>query len=83
MSDKQKKIEIAKKGAPKVPGNTCPSIDYVLEIIDQINHRADDGWADKQASVVSEVMEYIRESNEELRNSSLYWYKKYLSLIHI
>ena len=76
-STKQKKIDNAKKGAPKVPGDTCPSINYVQDIIEQISERADYDWASKQAEVIQGVLEYVRESNEELRNSSFYWYKKY------
>ncbi|SVA68799.1 uncharacterized protein METZ01_LOCUS121653 [marine metagenome] len=77
ISAKQKKIDNAKKGAPKVPGDTCPSINYVQDIIEQISDRTDDDWAAKQVGVINGVLEYIRESNEELRNSSYYWYKKY------
>ena len=33
-SAKRVKIEAAKAKAPAVPGNTCPSIDYVQEIIE-------------------------------------------------
>ena len=73
---KQKKIDSAKAGAPKVPGITCPSIDYVIDIVDQITDRSDD-WAEKQSKVMINVLEYIRESNDELRQSSHYWYKKY------
>ena len=76
-TSKSKRIEIAKKGAPKVPGDTCPSINYVQEVIDQILARVEDDWAEKQSEVANNVLEYIRESNEELRNSSYYWYKKY------
>ena len=76
VSGKQKKIDIAKVGAPKVPGDTCPSIDYIQDIIDQIANRGDD-WAVKQAKVITDVLEYVRESNDELRSSSHYWYKKY------
>ena len=76
VSGKQKKIDIAKVGAPKVPGDTCPSIDYIQDIIDQIANRGDD-WAVKQACVVRDVLEYVRESNNELRNSSYYWYKEF------
>ena len=76
-STKQKKIDNAKKGAPKVPGDTCPSIDYVLEILSQISDRTSDEWADKQIDVASGVLEYVRESNEELRLSSHYWYQKF------
>ena len=76
-SAKTKKISLAKKNAPKVPGNTCPSINYVQEVLEQITARVDDDWASKQREVVDAVLEYIRDSNEELRNSSYYWYKKY------
>jgi len=33
VSAKREKINAAKLGAPKVPGDTCPSIDYVQEIV--------------------------------------------------
>ena len=76
VSVKREKIDVAKASAPNVPGDTCPSINYVQEIIDQIANRGDD-WADKQAIVINDLLEYVREANEELRNSSKYWYDKY------
>ena len=76
VSAKRVKIDAAKAAAPNVPGDTCPSINYVQEIIDQIANRGDD-WADKQATVINELLEYIRDANFELRNSSKYWYDKY------
>ena len=41
-----------------------------------LTDRGDD-WAVKQAKVITDVLEYVRESNDELRSSSHYWYKKY------
>ena len=76
ISAKRMKIDVAKAGAPNVPGDTCPSINYVQEIIEQIAARGDP-WADKQANVITELLEYVREANEELRTSSKYWYDKY------
>ena len=76
VSEKREKINKAKLGAPKVPGITCPSIDYVQELLDQIADRGDD-WAVRQAETATQVLEYIRESNDELRLSSKYWYDKY------
>ena len=76
VSAKRMKIETAKLSAPKVPGDTCPSIDYVQEIISQIAERGDE-WADKQAVVINDLLEYVRDSNFELRKSSKYWYDKY------
>ena len=77
ISAKQRKIGLAKKHAPTVPGETCPSIDYVQEVFDQIVVRTDDDWAKKQYRLALGVLEYIRDSNHELRQSSYYWYKKY------
>ena len=76
VSVKREKIDVAKASAPNVPGDTCPSINYVQEIIEQIANRGDD-WADKQAIVINDLLEYVRESNFELRKSSKYWYDKY------
>ena len=77
VSAKRKKIDLAKKSAPKVPGDTCPSINYVQDILEQISERANYEWAAKQVDVVNGVLEYVREANEELRSSSYYWYKRY------
>jgi len=72
----QLKIDNAKASAPNVPGDTCPTINYDQEIIDQIAERGDE-WGSKQSEVVKELLEYVRDSNFELRNSSKYWYDKY------
>ena len=76
VSAKREKIDVAKLGAPKVPGDTCPSINYVQEIIEQIADRSD-AWGGKQAIVITDLLEYVRDANYELRNSSKYWYDKY------
>ena len=70
------KIDVAKASAPNVPGDTCPSINYVQEIIEQIADRSDE-WGGKQADVITGLLEYVREANQELRTSSKYWYDKY------
>jgi|TARA_B110000881_G_C18361634_1_gene406638 hypothetical protein len=75
-SAKRVKIDNAKLSAPDVPGYTCPSIDYVQEFLDQIAQRGDK-WSVRQADLAKDVLEYIRESNDELRSSSKYWYDKY------
>ncbi len=77
VSAKRQRIDNAKKRAPKVPGDTCPSINYVQDVLSQISDLSSDEWADKQIDVANGVLEYIRESNEELRLSSFYWYEKY------
>ena len=76
VSAKREKINVAKLGAPKVPGATCPSINYVQEIVGQIADRGDD-WSEKQAGYINDLLEYVRDANFELRKSSKYWYDKY------
>ena len=76
VSAKRERINVAKLGAPKVPGNTCPSIDYVQEIVTQLADRGDD-WSVKQAGYINDLLEYVRDANFELRKSSKYWYDKY------
>ena len=76
VSAKLEKINAAKSGAPKVPGDTCPSINYVQEIVGQIAERGDD-WSEKQAGYINDLLEYVRDANFELRKSSKYWYDKY------
>ena len=76
VSAKREKINAAKSGAPKVPGDTCPSINYVQEIVSQIADRGDD-WSEKQAGYINDLLEYVRDANFELRKSSKYWYDKY------
>ena len=77
---KQEKINKAKKSAPKVPGDTCPSIDYCQAIAKQIADRGDE-WGGKQGAIIENVLEYIRSSNQELRDSSFYWYQEYKRVV--
>ena len=76
VSAKRVKIDVAKASAPNVPGDTCPSINYVQEIIEQIAARSDE-WGGKQSVVIIDLLEYVRDANYELRKSSKYWYDKY------
>ena len=80
VSAKREKIDAAKASAPNVPGDTCPSINYVQEIVDQIANRGDD-WSAKQAGYINDLLEYVREANFELRKSSKYWYEKYKEVL--
>ena len=76
VSAKRVKIDAAKAAAPNVPGDTCPSINYVQEIVGQIAERGDD-WSEKQAGYINDLLEYVRDANFELRKSSKYWYDIY------
>ena len=77
MATRQKKVNLvsAKQTAPSVPGDTCPTINYVQEMIDQLIERnKDDVWSLTQRDAINNALEYVRSSNQELRNSSKYWY---------
>ena len=77
MASRQKKVDLtsAKQNAQSVPGDTCPTINYVQEMIDQlIDRNKDDIWSLTQRDAINNALEYVRSSNQELRNSSKYWY---------
>lgn len=77
---KQKKVGLveAKKHAPNVPGDTCPTIDYIQEMLDQLVERnKGDTWSLTQREIINQALEYIRSANHELRESSKYWYDQY------
>ena len=74
---KQKKVGLveAKKHAPNVPGDTCPTIDYIQEMLDQlVDRNKGDTWSLTQREIINQALEYIRSANHELRESSKYWY---------
>ena len=55
MATRQKKVNLvsAKQNAPSVPGDTCPTINYVQEMIDQlIDRNKDDIWSLTQLSLI-------------------------------
>jgi len=72
---KRDKIDRAKESAPNVPPITCPKIDFVIDILDELPIESDLTIA--QVELIKNTMEYIRFSNDALRESSLYWYLRY------
>ena len=72
-------MAIEKKPIPPLP---CPHIDRVSELVDSIvNAVTDDDIStdilDRYKDVINSELEFIRQSNDELREGSKYWYKKY------
>jgi hypothetical protein len=76
VSAKDKRIEDLKSKAPKLPPNTCPYINFVIEIIED-HFQYDDKVDELRKTTVIETLEYIRKANETLRDSSKYWYDQY------
>jgi hypothetical protein len=64
-------LQKLKKKAPKVPEYTCPDIDNV------INYVENNGKL-KRNQLVSfkRNMEKLRDSNDKLRDSGIYWYEE-------
>lgn len=78
MKDKLAKL---KENAPEIPTDTCPYINFVQEIIKEMQDEINSQFIAKKLNLMEELLEYLRESNESLRESSRYWYLKCSSLI--
>ena len=61
---------------PVIPEDTCPYIDMVLDIVSKMSEQDDIAWRREQYTLVSSLMEHIRVSNSQLRQSGKYWYNK-------
>jgi len=72
-------IEKIKHNAPEIPYNTCPYIDFVQEIIKEAIDQTESVLVEKKLELADSILEYIRESNDSLRQSSMYWYQKFIS----
>lgn len=74
------KLETIKKAAPEIPSETCPYINFLQDILDQVKADSDSHFIEQKLNLADSILEYIRESNESLRDSSSYWYNKFNSL---
>lgn len=72
-------IEKIKNNAPELPYNTCPYIDFVQEILKEVIDQSDSLLIEKKLELADSILEYVRESNDSLRQSSMYWYQKFNS----
>lgn len=72
-ADKEK----IKRNAPEIPFNTCPYIDFAQEIIKEVIEESNSLLIEKKLELANEILEYVRESNDSLRKSSIYWYQKF------
>ena len=61
-----------RKKAPKVPDITCPDIDSVLNRLEKLVGR---DLTNAQYKIIERKMEKLRISNEQLRESGVYWHK--------
>tara|TARA_B100000085_G_scaffold261278_1_gene265448 strand:- start:61 stop:336 length:276 start_codon:yes stop_codon:yes gene_type:complete len=61
-----------RKKAPKVPDITCPDIDAILNRLEKL---VDKSLTKAQYKIIERKMEKLRISNEQLRESGVYWHK--------
>ena len=72
MSKYTKTIKRLKRLAPKVPDNTGPDIDFIVDNIEN----NDKGFTRFRKKILVKKLERLRIQNEQLRDSGIYWYKK-------
>lgn len=63
-----------------MPNNTCPYIDFVKEIINEVKDDSDSQLTKEKLELANNALEYVRLSNEQLRQSSHYWFIKFKNL---
>lgn len=77
---RKKTLEQYKQGAPEIPSNTCPYIDFVQEIIKEVKDENESSFIEQKLNLADSMLEYVRQSNDSLRQSSHYWYTKFKSI---
>lgn len=77
---RKKTLDDYKKHAPEIPTNTCPYIDFTKEIIEEVKDESDSQLIKEKLELANNTLEYIRISNESLRESSHYWFIKFKNL---
>lgn len=76
---RKKTLEDYKKESPEIPNNTCPYIDFTQEILKEVKDESDSFLIEQKLNLADSILEYIRDSNDNLRKSSHYWYNKFKS----
>ena len=71
-------IEKAKKEAPPLPADTCPYIDFIKSIVDDVRLDSACELDTNRLDLIEPILEYVRGCNEQLRDNSKYWYQKWL-----
>ena len=77
MARQSTTLKNAKDNAPEIPNITCPYIDFAQSILDEIKDETSEGFIHKKISLINDLLEYIRDSNDALRKNGTYWYNKY------
>ena len=78
-----------KANSPGVPPNTCPYIDMVITMVGDLQSAYErlqekgeyQPMVHKVSQQAQDMLEYVRNSNETLRDNSAFWYEKYKDLL--
>lgn len=70
------KLSALKRKSPKIPDFTCPDIDHIINYIENL-----DVLKRGQLYKFKRGMEKLRNSNEKLRDSGVYWYEEIKKLL--
>lgn len=76
MAGRKPKLKTLKRKAPKVPDFTCPDIDNIINYIENL-----DVLKRGQLYKFKRGMEKLRNSNDKLRDSGIYWYEEIKKLL--
>ena len=60
---------------PTIPDDTCSYIDEVKRLVEGMVTTEDEEWRIEKCELIKAYMEYIRKSNEHLRESGIYWHE--------
>jgi len=73
---KKPSLKILKRKSPKIPDFTCPDVDHIISYVedkDLLNRT--------QLAYFKRRMEKLRNSNDKLRESGIYWYEEIKKLL--
>ena len=71
MAGRKPNLKTLKKKAPKIPDFTCPDIDHIISYVEdkELLNRT-------QLAYFKRRMEKLRDANDKLRESGIYWYEE-------
>jgi len=62
---------------PEIPPDTCPYINFVQDVLDQIKDKNKSKTIEQQIQLINDTLEYIRDANISLRECGRYWKKQF------
>jgi hypothetical protein len=76
VAGRKPNLKTLKKKAPKIPDFTCPDIDHIISYVEdkELLNRT-------QLAYFKRRMEKLRDANDKLRDSGIYWYERIKELL--